>query len=256
MNIGYVLAVAILDGEVLPEQFSPARLDADDVWGLIPRITAHHNPDFDNDPNDRGKTILRIRFTDGQVLESVQQAARSVLSGVTNEEITAEYRQLAQDVLDPDRAAPTRRTRALNRRSPETARTRAGARRPRHLTLRGHRPGRGCVTIPRSDRPANPQRPEEDCWLLFAKLRTVVGAWSRFKSSSSRSGALVAETQRRGNRHSLFHSPESGAPVGTGVCGRACKSSKLAGPGSPRLGRFDSFAASFRLRWPTIQPVA
>ena len=103
MNIGYVLAVAILDGEVLPEQFSPARLDADDVWELIPRITAHHNPDFDNDPNDRGKTILRIRFTDGQVIESVQQAARSILSPLTNDEITAKYRDLTQDVIEPDR---------------------------------------------------------------------------------------------------------------------------------------------------------
>ena len=103
MNIGYVLAVEILDSEVLPEQFSPSRLDADDVWELIPRITAHHNPDFDNDPNDRGKTILRIRFADGQVIESVQQAARSVLSPVTNDEITTKYRQLTRDILDPNR---------------------------------------------------------------------------------------------------------------------------------------------------------
>ena len=32
MNIGYATAAALLDGNVLPEQFTAARLDADDVW--------------------------------------------------------------------------------------------------------------------------------------------------------------------------------------------------------------------------------
>ena len=35
MNIGYATAAALLDGNVLPEQFTPARLDADDIWSLI-----------------------------------------------------------------------------------------------------------------------------------------------------------------------------------------------------------------------------
>jgi len=34
MNIGYATAAALLDGNVLPEQFTPARLDADDIWRL------------------------------------------------------------------------------------------------------------------------------------------------------------------------------------------------------------------------------
>ena len=83
--------------------------------------------------------------------------------------------------------------------------------------------------------------------LPFAKLWTVSARGPVSNRAALGRGALVAETQLRG-RHSLFHSPEREAPVGTGVCGRACKSSKLAGPGSPRLGRFDSFAASCRCR--------
>ena len=31
MNIGYATAAALLDGTALPEQFTPARLDADDI---------------------------------------------------------------------------------------------------------------------------------------------------------------------------------------------------------------------------------
>ena len=37
------------------------------------------------------------------MIESVQQAARSILSPLTNDEITAKYRDLTQDVIDPDR---------------------------------------------------------------------------------------------------------------------------------------------------------
>ncbi|HKI40358.1 MAG TPA: MmgE/PrpD family protein, partial [Mycobacterium sp.] len=35
MNIGYTTAAALLDGNVLPEQFTAARLDSDDIWSLI-----------------------------------------------------------------------------------------------------------------------------------------------------------------------------------------------------------------------------
>src|SRR5246127_4120713 len=35
MNIGYATAAALLDDNALPEQFTPARLDADDIWSLI-----------------------------------------------------------------------------------------------------------------------------------------------------------------------------------------------------------------------------
>jgi aconitate decarboxylase len=103
MNIAYVLAAAILDGEVLAAQFSAARLDSDDIWELIPRIAARHNPEFDHRAEDRGKTVLTVRFTDGETLESRQQAARSILIPPTNEEIAAKYRQLTRGVIDPER---------------------------------------------------------------------------------------------------------------------------------------------------------
>jgi 2-methylcitrate dehydratase PrpD len=87
----------------LAAQFSPTRLESDDIWELIPRITAHHNPAFDHDPGDRGKTILKIRFTDGETLQAHQQAARSILTPLSNRQITAKYRQLTRGVIDADR---------------------------------------------------------------------------------------------------------------------------------------------------------
>ena len=41
MHLGYTTAAALLDGNVLPEQFTPPRLDADDIWRLVERTDVH-----------------------------------------------------------------------------------------------------------------------------------------------------------------------------------------------------------------------
>ena len=110
MNIGYALAVGVLDGAALIEQYAPSRIDADDVWALLPRIAAHHNETFDRlGATGRGQTRLEIRFTDGTSLESSQFAAKSVLTPLTNDEVLAKYRQLSARVLDPTRQARVER---------------------------------------------------------------------------------------------------------------------------------------------------
>jgi len=104
MNIAYVLAVAVLDRAALARQFSPDRIDRDDVWELIPRITAHHNEEFDVlGPLGRGQTNLHIQLTDGTTLEGSRFAGRSVLEPLTNDEIVAKYRQLTGGVIDAGR---------------------------------------------------------------------------------------------------------------------------------------------------------
>jgi aconitate decarboxylase len=105
MNIAYVLAVAVLDGTALVDQFSPARLDADDVWALLPRIEAHHDPAFDTGgPIGRGRTRLRITFTGGVVLEASLAAARSALQPLSDGAIVDKFRRLTRGVIDPDRS--------------------------------------------------------------------------------------------------------------------------------------------------------
>ena len=104
MNIAYVLAVAILDKAALVEQFSPVRIDSDDVWALIPRITAHHDPAFDaQGAIGRGQTHLTVRFTDGSSLESSRFAAASALEPIANGAIVDKYRRLTYGVLDQPR---------------------------------------------------------------------------------------------------------------------------------------------------------
>src|ERR1700675_887923 len=47
MNVAYAVAVALLDGEVLIDQFSEKRINSDDVWDLIDRTKTHHEKAYD-----------------------------------------------------------------------------------------------------------------------------------------------------------------------------------------------------------------
>jgi 2-methylcitrate dehydratase PrpD len=50
MNVAYVVAVALLDGDVLIGQFSQDRIDRDDVCALIGRTLTHHERAYDHLP--------------------------------------------------------------------------------------------------------------------------------------------------------------------------------------------------------------
>jgi 2-methylcitrate dehydratase PrpD len=103
MNVAYSVAVAALDGAALIDQYSPARIDRDDVWDLIPRITAHHQAEFDQEPLGRGQTRVVVRFTDGQELDSYQFAAKSVLQPLDADAVIAKYETLTRRVIGQDR---------------------------------------------------------------------------------------------------------------------------------------------------------
>ena len=49
MNIGYAVAVTILDGYAFLPQFDPDRINRDDVWDLIERISLKWDPAIDED---------------------------------------------------------------------------------------------------------------------------------------------------------------------------------------------------------------
>src|ERR1700741_4294885 len=47
MNVMYTVAVALLDGAVLIDQFAEDRINRDDVWNLIGRTRTHHHKAYD-----------------------------------------------------------------------------------------------------------------------------------------------------------------------------------------------------------------
>lgn len=112
MNIAYATAVALLDGHVRPEQFTPARLDADDVWQLIGR-TEVEQVDEPQDPTwtRRGyNTRLTVTLRGGEVLtQALNQPHGGPDDPLTNAEIRAKYRALTSGVIAAERAAEIER---------------------------------------------------------------------------------------------------------------------------------------------------
>lgn len=106
MNIGYVTAAALLDGNVLPEQFAPARRDADDIWSLIAATTVH----LDESParaamTEKFRTELAVTTVDGAVHRVRVDAPHGAPTDpVTDDELVAKFHALADRVTDRARA--------------------------------------------------------------------------------------------------------------------------------------------------------
>ena len=56
MNVAYAIAVALLDGQMLIEQFTQDRINSDDAWALIDKTLTHHERAYDNLPIDEQLT--------------------------------------------------------------------------------------------------------------------------------------------------------------------------------------------------------
>ena len=106
MNIGYATAAALLDGNALPEQFTPQRLDADDIWSLIDVTEVHLDESLtDAPPAERFRTDLAVTTRDGTVRQVRVVAPHGApWDPVTNDELVAKFHALADRVTDHDRA--------------------------------------------------------------------------------------------------------------------------------------------------------
>jgi 2-methylcitrate dehydratase PrpD len=107
MNVAYAVAVALLDGDVLVDQFTQDRINRDDVWALINRTVTHHERAYDNLPVDeRLTTQVRLTFKDGST-----RAARVVHPrgtgdrNLTNAEIRDKYAKLTHRTIPAERQA-------------------------------------------------------------------------------------------------------------------------------------------------------
>ncbi|MEB4209630.1 MmgE/PrpD family protein [Mycobacterium sp. 94-17] len=111
MNIGYATAAALLDGNVLPEQFTPARLDSDDIWSLIAATTVHLDESLaDAGITEKFRTDVAVTARDG----TVHRARVALPHGapndpVTNDELVAKFHALADRVMNHDRAGAIER---------------------------------------------------------------------------------------------------------------------------------------------------
>ena len=103
MNVAYAVAVAILDGAAMVQQFAPQRTDRDDVWQLIPEITAHHDPEFDKIAGRGRSARMTVTLKDGSKLQHFTEVARTIATPLTDAQVVAKYRVLTDGIVDPRR---------------------------------------------------------------------------------------------------------------------------------------------------------
>jgi len=71
-SLPYLLAVALLDGQVLPEQYLPDRIAADDVQQLLRRVDVRPDPGLSERFPAQHSARVRLHLRDGRVLEREQ----------------------------------------------------------------------------------------------------------------------------------------------------------------------------------------
>src|SRR5271168_2792408 len=105
MNVAYAVAVALLDGEVLIDQFSEKRINSDDVWNLIDRTETRHETAYDQLPvDDRLTTRVRLTLKDDSTRDKVVAHPRGTGNRVlTDADIVDKYRSLTRSVITTDR---------------------------------------------------------------------------------------------------------------------------------------------------------
>jgi len=106
MSHAYVVAVTLIDGSPSVPQFSPARINGEDVWRLIERIHPYQDREIDSRGEEgRWGTRLIATFTDGRTEEvEVRFPKGGEKFPLSNQEIVEKYDRLAALVMKPGHA--------------------------------------------------------------------------------------------------------------------------------------------------------
>lgn len=105
MSIPYGVAVALLDNQALPPQYTAARIQQDDVWRLMERVDVVWDPTIDAlGPNLSFLCRMAMRFRDGGVeRREVPFPLGSHERPLGNEAIVEKFRRVVSGVLDQER---------------------------------------------------------------------------------------------------------------------------------------------------------
>jgi 2-methylcitrate dehydratase len=68
-SLPYLLAVALLDRDVMPAQFTPDRIIRPDVQGLLKKVSVRSNPEYTEKYPAKMPAKITVRLQDGTVIE-------------------------------------------------------------------------------------------------------------------------------------------------------------------------------------------
>jgi 2-methylcitrate dehydratase len=100
-DLRYLLAVALLDGNVMPEQFAPDRITRPDVQSLLTKVSARPNASYTAEYPARMPAKITVRLKDGTTLEhEVQDYPGMPSRPFTWDEVVKKFDQLSADRID------------------------------------------------------------------------------------------------------------------------------------------------------------
>jgi 2-methylcitrate dehydratase len=105
-SLPYLLAVTLLDGQVLPVQYLPDRIVRDDVQELLRRVEVRPDPELSRRFPEEHSARVRLHLRDGRVLEREQHDYEGFHTRPMDWDAVAEkFDRLAERHIDPDRRA-------------------------------------------------------------------------------------------------------------------------------------------------------
>jgi 2-methylcitrate dehydratase len=100
-SLPYLLAVALLDGDVMPAQFAPDRIIKSEVQGLLKKVSVRPNREFTEVYPAKMPAKITVRLQDGQVIEhEVQDYPGLASDPFTWEESVAKFDRLVASRVD------------------------------------------------------------------------------------------------------------------------------------------------------------
>jgi 2-methylcitrate dehydratase len=97
----YLLAVALLDGDVMPAQFEPDRIIRSDVQNLLKKVSVRPNHEYTEQYPHKMPVKITIRLKDGETIEhEVQDYPGLASHPFTWEESVEKFDKLVSGRLD------------------------------------------------------------------------------------------------------------------------------------------------------------
>jgi 2-methylcitrate dehydratase len=102
-NLPYLLAVALLDHDVMPAQFTPERIIKPDVQGLLKKVSVRPNHEYTDQYPRKMPAKITIRLKDGKTIEhEVQDYPGLASHPFTWEDSVDKFDKLVAGCLDDD----------------------------------------------------------------------------------------------------------------------------------------------------------
>ena len=111
MNLSYIVAVVLTDGDAFVDQFTPERIIDPALVELASRVHVSPDPDIDaRGDTARHCTHLELHLHDGRVLSQDREYARgSARSPLEVDDVVEKFRRLSAKAIDDDQAEDLRR---------------------------------------------------------------------------------------------------------------------------------------------------